>query len=99
MLKNKLYISEVKKLISENKKSWVNLLRGCKYRYIYDDIILHMPKIFDGIETTYSTKVWCYLQDDSENMKWPTCKICGKNLININADINTGFPNEYGGSE
>lgn len=91
MLSDKLYIAELKALIERFPKTWANLIHGQTYRHIYDDVLLHMPKIFENVKTTYSTKAWCYLQENSEHMEWPKCAICGKNIENINASIAVGF--------
>ena len=74
----KKYKKELVDLIATHTRNWQNIIKST-YRYIYDDIIQNTPVVFSN--TTISTKVYCYLNDIEQ---LPTCKICGKQLDDIN---------------
>ena len=86
----KKYKKELVDLIATHTRNWQNIIKST-YRYIYDDIIQNTPVVFSN--TTISTKVYCYLNDI---VQLPTCKICGKQLSNINASIKNGFKGTCG---
>ena len=81
----KKYKKELVDLIATHTRNWQNIIKST-YRYIYDDIIQNTPVVFSN--TTISTKVYCYLNDIEQ---LPTCKICGKQLDDINASVKNGF--------
>ena len=87
----KLYVDEFKKLITEYKHTWANLLQNKKYLHIFEDMKINSPIVFNGLKLNKSTLGWCYLHEDPEKMEWPTCCICHKKLENIEASLYVGF--------
>lgn len=89
----KKYKEQLKKLIKEKRRSWSNFLKST-YKYILDDMLVTVPKAFLGQKAT--TLAYCYLNDVKE---LPKCKICGKELSDLRADVFNGFNGTCGSKE
>lgn len=89
----KKYKEQLRKLIEEKRRSWSNLLKST-YKYIFDDMLANVPEVFIGQKV--ATLAYCYLNDINE---LPKCKICGKELSDLRADVFNGFNGTCGSKE
>lgn len=89
----KKYKEQLRKLIEEKRRSWSNLLKST-YKYIFDDMLANVPEVFIGQKV--ATLAYCYLNDINE---FPKCKICGKELSDLRADVFNGFNGTCGSKE